>query len=445
MAQIQVEETNKEGLKREFTVKVPKQEIEKTLTARLQQFGRTAKLPGFRPGKVPLDVLQQRFGPSLRGEVLDKMVSKASQKALNDRKLRPAGEPQIELVNFAEGQDLEFKLAVEIMPEIKTADMGKIAVERPVTEVTEKAVDEAIERLAKSVREPETVAEKRAAKKGDTLVIDFEGSVDGKSEEGMKGADHRLELGSQSFIDTFEDQLVGSKAGDKKKIKVMFPAEYHAPHLSGKQAEFAVEVKELRAHKPVEMNDELAKEIGLDSLATLRERVKESLATDHNRVSRAVVRRRLMDKLADAHDFKVPPGLVAEEFANIWKQVEESKKRGTLPKDEAKKTDVQLKKDYEEIAERRIRLGLLLSDIGQKANISVTQKELQEAMMAEARRFPGQEKAVIEYYAKTPGAAERLRAPLLEEKIVDHILAQVKVTEKKMPAEELLKLPQEMD
>jgi trigger factor len=441
----QVQEVSKDGLKREFTITEPKATIESALGSKLAEIAKTVKMPGFRPGKVPLSVVQQRYASSARAEVVDQMVSDLTEKTLSDRKLRPAGQPNIELVTFGEGKDLEFKLAVEIMPDVTPGDFSKIAVERPVAEADEKTVVDAITRAAKGMREPEVITEKRAAKMGDVLVIDFDGTVDGKAQPGMKSQDHHLELGTKSFIDTFEEQLVGLNVGDKKTIKVTFPADYHAANLSGKQAEFVVKVKEIRAHKALEMNDELAKELGFPSMEKLRERVKNDIDADYNRISRAIAKRLLMDKLADMHSFEVPQGMLEREFQSIWQQVDAARQKGELPDEDKNKSDDVLKKEYHTIAERRIRLGLLLTEIAEKQKITVLPDELRGALIAESRRFPGQEKAVFDYYTQTQGAMERLRAPLLEEKVVDYILGQAKVTDKKMSAEELTKLPAEMD
>ena len=441
----QVKEVSTEGLKREFAVTVPLADIEARLTTQLEEIRKTAKHAGFRPGKMPLELVRQLYGESARAEALDRAVSEATEKTLMERKLRPAAQPKIELVSFAKDKDVEFKLAVEILPEVIPADFSKIELERLTAEVEDKTISEAITRVAKSMREPEAVTENRAAQMGDVVVINFDGSVDGKAQPGMKGDGHKLELGTKSFIDTFEEQLVGSKVGDKKTIKVTFPAEYHAAQLAGKAAEFAVEVTELRAHKPIEMNDELAKEIGFPSLSDLQKRVRDDIGGNYANISRAVVKRQLMDKLADAHDFKVPETMLEAEFASIWQQIEEAKNKGEMPDEDKGKSDEELRKEYRSIAERRIRLGLLLAEVAQKQKINVEPAEMRNALMAEARRFPGQEKAVIDYYTQTQGAMERIRAPLLEEKVVDYIVTQAKVTEKKISAEELLKVPQEMD
>jgi trigger factor len=441
----QVQEVSNKGLKREFVIKVPQDIVAKKLTKKLEEIGKTAKQSGFRPGKVPMDLIRKQYAPSARAEILDQAVSDATEETLTERKLRPAMQPKIELVSFAEDKDLEFKLEVEVLPEVTPADFSKISLERLAADVEDKTIEEAIGRAAKSMREPETVTEARPAKLGDILVIDFDGSVDGKAQPGMKGDGHSLELGSKSFIDTFEEQLVGSKVGDKKTIKVKFPENYHAANLSGKEAEFKVEVKELRAPKPLEMNEALAKDLGFPSLEKLKERVKDDISADYQRIIRAIIKRQLMDKLAEMHKFEVPAGMLENEFSSIWQQIELSKNKGELPEADKKKSDDELKKEYREIAERRIRLGLLLAEVAQKQKIGVEPAEMRNALMAEARRFPGQEKAAIDYYTKTEGALERIRAPLLEEKVVDHILGQAKISEKKITADELLKLPEEMD
>ena len=318
---MQVQEVSNEGLKREFTVKVPTATVEQMFLARLQEIAKTANIQGFRPGKAPLTIIKQRFGDNARAEVLEKTVADTTEKTLTERKLRPALQPKVELVSYGEDKDLEFKLAVELLPDITLMDFSKLSFERSVADVADTTIDEAIARAAKSMREPEVVKEKRAAKMGDILVIDFDGAVDGKAFPGMKAEDHKLELGSKSFIDTFEEQLVGSKVGDKKDITVKFPDDYHAAHLSGKTAVFAVAVKELRQPKPVEMNDELAKEIGFPSLADLRKRVADDIGADYNKVTRSVLKRQLMDALSAKHDFPVPMGMLDAEFNAIWRQV----------------------------------------------------------------------------------------------------------------------------
>jgi len=441
MANVQI--LKQEGLKHEFSVTVPKQVVDEQKHLRLVEISKTAKKPGFRPGKVPMTVVEQLHGESARAEAVDQAISDAVKNTLSERKLRPALQPKIELVSFAADKDVEFKISVEVLPDVIPADFSAIALERPVADVDAAKVDEAVISIAKRRREPETVTELRAAAMGDVLVIDFDGSVDGEKRAGMKGEDHRLELGSHSFIDTFEEQLVGSKIGDKITIKVTFPAEYHAADLAGKKAEFAVEVKELRQYQPIELNDALGKELGFPGIDKLRERISDDIGANYKSIGRAVVKRQLLDKLAATHVFEVPTGLLDVEFKGIWQQVEQAQKRGELPDEDKNKSADDLRKDYRAIAERRIRLGLLLAEVATQNKLEVSGDELHKALMAEARRYPGQEQAVLEYYTRTQGAMERLRAPLLEEKVVDFIIGKTKVTDKKLSAEELLKLPQE--
>ncbi len=441
----QVKETVNKGLARGFTITVPQAEMEKALTKRLEEIAQKAKIQGFRPGKAPLAIIRQHYGAQAWHEVLDRVVNENVEETLESRNLRPATQPRVEFVESGEGKDLSFKLDLEIVPEIKPTDFSKLSFEKKIADVEAKTIDEAVARVAKSMRQPEPIETKRAAKMGDIVEIDFDGSVDGKAEAGMKADNHRLELGSQSLIDTFEEQIVGLKVGDKKDVQVTFPKDYHAAHLSGKKAVFAVALKAILEHKPVEMNDELAKEIGFPSLEKLRARIADDISSNYGQVSRALLKRALMDKLEEMHDFPLPSSMVEAEFQSIWTQVLKDKAEGRLEADDAKKSEKDLKAEYEKIAARRVRLGLLLADVAEKNKIEVSPVELRSAMVAEARRFPGQEKAVVDYYTKTPGAIERLRAPLLEEKVVDYILALAKVTEKKIPAEELLKLPAELD
>jgi len=431
------------GLVHEFSVTVPKESLEAQKQKRLAEIAKTAKMPGFRPGKVPLKVVEQHHGHEAHADAVQKTASEAINEILTERKLRAALQPKVEWVAMDEGKDLEFKMEVEVLPQVEVHDFGALSLERPVADVEDSKVDQTITSFAKRMQKPDVVTEPRGAKMGDIVVINFDGSVDGKKQPGMKGENHPLELGSHSFIDTFEDQLVGGKVGDKKTINVTFPKDYHASDLAGKKAVFEVEVKELRQPKAVELNDALAKDMGFPGIDKLRERVRDDIGADYKRIGHTVIKRKLMDQLDKDYTFDVPPGLVDAEFGGIWKQVEAAKAKGDLPEEDRKKNDKQLREEYLKIAQRRIRLGLLLAEIAQQNKIEVTSDELRNALMAEARRFPGQEKAVFDYYTKTQGALERLRAPLLEEKVVDFIISKAKVTEKKISAEELLKLPEE--
>ena len=442
---MQVQEVLNEGLKRAYTITVPQAEVEKAKTARLQEIAKKAKIQGFRPGKAPLDIVRQRFAAEVEGDVIDKLINKGVDETFKDKKIRPAMRPKVELVSADDGKDMSFKLELEVLPEVKPMDFAKLSFEKQVADVTEKTIDETLTRIVKSMRRAEPIEDKRAAKEGDVAIIDFDGTVDGVAQPGMKGEKHELELGSHSFIDNFEEQIAGMKVGDKKDITVTFPKDYHAENLAGKKAVFAVALHEIRAHRDVVLNDEMAKEIGFPSLEKLRERIKGDIEGNYAQVSRTVLKRELMDKLAEAHSFELPPTMVEREFESIFKQVQLDKKAGRLSADDAKKNDKDLEKEYRAIAERRVRLGLLLAEVAEQNKIEVAPVELRNAMIAEARRFPGQEKAVVDYYTKTEGAVESLRAPILEEKVVDFILEKAKISEKKIDAEKLMKLPEEMD
>ncbi|MDB5393216.1 MAG: tig [Rhodospirillales bacterium] len=427
-----VTETAHEGLSRTWRVVVPATEIGANVDRRLTELSKSIKLPGFRPGKVPLSLVKKRYGSSVMGEVLEKTVQDSSSKLLQDNDVRPALEPKIEVVSFAEGTDLEYTMAVETLPEIEPADLTGLSLERVVAPVEEKAIDEALERIANSNKEFEPVKEARAAKNGDQLIIDFAGTVDGEARPGMDGKDYPLELGGGNFIPGFEEQLVGIKPDEERTITVSFPAEYHAAELAGKEAQFVVTAKELRALVKVEIDDEFAKKLGLTDMETLKKTARDQIEAEYGRLTRLKLKRSLMDALAERHDFPVPQGMVDLEFESIWKQVQ-----AELTPEERAKPEDEVKAEYRTIAERRVRLGLLLSEIGKRNTIQVTQEELNRGLIAEARRYPGQEREVLDAYRKNPRALDALRAPIYEDKVVDHILGTVTLTDRAVTPEEL--------
>jgi trigger factor len=329
-------------------------------------------------------------------------------------------------------------MAVEALPEIEPVDITDVKLERVVANVEDKAVDEAIERIAGSNKSFEPVKKKRAAKEGDQLVIDFAGKVDGEARPGMDGQDYPLELGTGAFIPGFEEQLIGIKPGDTKTIEVTFPEQYHAEELAGKKAEFEVTAKELRGSVKTEIDDEFAKKLGLTDLEALKKLARDQIEGEYGRLTRLKLKRALMDALAERHDFPVPQGMVDLEFEAIWKQVQPE-----LTEDEKKKPEDELKAEYRAIAERRVRLGLLLSEIGKRNSIQVTQEELNRGLIAEARRYPGQERDVLEAYRNNPRALDALRAPIYEDKVVDHILGTVTLTDRSVTPEELAREDEE--
>ena len=434
---MQVTEISNDGLKREFKVTIQSSDIQTKVDHRLEELGRTVNLPGFRPGKVPMPVLRKRFGTSVMGEVLERAVSDSSYQAMGERGLRPAMQPKIEITSFAEGKDLEYKMAVELLPEIKPMDFKELTLERLKVEPSEAEVTKAIERLAEAGRQTEKVSEDRATAKGDVLLIDFVGKVDGKEFAGGAAKDHKLELGSNQFIAGFEDQLIGHKPGTTTDINVTFPKEYGNAELAGKPAVFTVTVREIHRKLPVTVDEALAKKIGFEDLPSLRKAVDEQIGKEFARAARARLKRQLLDKLAEKHSFTVPQGMVDIEFENIWKSVEEARKRGDDDPTIKGKSDDQLKADFKGISERRVRLGLLLSEVGRVNNLQVSEEEVNRSLIEEARRFPGQERKIIEYYRSQPEALAQLRAPLFEDKVVDFILEMASVTEKSVTPEEL--------
>jgi trigger factor len=435
---MQVTETNVDGLKREFKVVIASTDIEEKVKHRLNEIGRTVRLPGFRPGKVPMNVLRQRYGSAVMGEVLERAVTDSSSQAMSERGMRPAMQPKIEIVSFNEGTDLEYKMAVELLPDIKPVDFSEIELERVRPEIDEKEVDAALERIAKSRRKSEPV--QRAAQNGDAVTIDFVGRIDGAEFPGGAAQGYVLELGSGAFIPGFEEQLVGAQAGDKREVKVSFPADYNSAELAGKDAVFDVDVKEVGEFKTAVIDDELAKEIGMDSLEELRKAVREQIERDYGAVARQKLKRAVLDELAAKHDFAVPPGMLDAEFEVIWKQFQDERERTKdEPDDEdAGKSEDELKAEYRTIAERRVRLGLLLAEVGRANNITVSQEEVNRALFEEARRHPGYEKQLIEFYRGRPEALANLRAPIFEDKVIDFIVEMAKVNERTVPAKELL-------
>ena len=438
---MQVTETKSEGLNRQFKVALPAKEIEEKISHRLQELAKTVRLPGFRPGKVPVSVLRNKYGPSVMGEVLENAVNDSSRQALAEKGLRPAMQPEIEITSFEDGQDLEYTIAVEVLPEIKPVDFTKIKLERLVPNTNEAEIDSMLKTLAKSNGSSAPVKDDRKSLTGDMLVIDFLGRVDGVEFAGGKAEGYELTLGSGTFIPGFEEQLLGAKAGDKIEVKVKFPDNYGAADLSGKDAVFDVTVHELKETVSTAIDDELAKKLGMENLDALKASIKEEQEREFDTMSRMTLKRELLNELADAHDFEVPAKLLEREFETIWAQFEEHRNNpeaGADPVDEGKSDD-EHKEEFREIAERRIRLGLLLSEIGRANNVEISQEDINRQLMIESRRQPGHEKEVMDYYRNTPEAMEQLSAPVYEEKVVDFILGQAKITDRKATMDELIK------
>ncbi|MFL5128829.1 MAG: trigger factor [Microvirga sp.] len=432
---MQVTETLSQGLKREFKVVLPATELEERLNSELSTLKDRVRINGFRPGKVPVGHLRKVYGRSVMADVLQNAVNEANRKIVEDNNLKLAHEPQIQ---FPESQeevekameakgDLAFTVALEVLPVFELADLSDVTVKKPVADVTDAEITESLERMAKQNRSFEP--KEGAAVDGDRVVVDFVGRIDGTEFEGGNGQDIRVELGSNTFIPGFEDQLLGLKAGDTKLVKVTFPVNYMAAHLAGKDAEFDVTVKEIEAPGELKIDDEMAKGFGMDSLDKLKDAIRDAIKRDFDAQSRRKVKKDLLDSLDAKYSFELPPTLVEQEFAAVWSQVVGDMKSNNRTFEDESTTEDEAKAEYRKIAERRVRLGLVLAQIGEKTDIKISDDEVTQALIERVRQYPGQERQVWEFYQKNPQALAEIRAPLFEEKVVDQILSQVKVDE----------------
>ncbi|MEG3618035.1 trigger factor [Magnetovibrio sp. PR-2] len=432
---MQVTETKNEGLRREYTIVVEAGEFEEQVTSRLNELSKTVQMPGFRKGKVPVSLLRKKYGQNVMGEALEKAVQDGSQKVITDNDLRPAMQPKIEVTSFDEGKDLEFTMAVDVIPQIDLGDFSKISIETQVVEPDETEVDKTLERMADSYKTSEPVAKKRKAKAGDVVNIDFLGKVEGEAFPGGEAKGYDLELGSGSFIPGFEDQLIGQNPGDELDVNVQFPEEYGAENLAGKDAVFEVKINELKEAKPAEIDDELAKKAGLEDLEALKAAIRDQHNQGFTRISREKAKRALLDALNDHYDYDLPQGLVDAEYEGIVKAFEEAKEQG---QEVEEMSDEDREADFRDIAARRVKLGLLFAEVGRENNIEITQDDLQKAILVEAQNYPGQEQMVFKYYQENPQAMQNLSGPVFEDKVTDFILELANVTEKTVSVDELM-------
>jgi len=440
-----ITETLSEGLKREFEVVITSAEIDILVNEKLVGIAKEAKLPGFRPGKVPISVVKNRFGKQVLGEVVRETIDNASKETMDSNKLTASSQPKIEIISFEEGEDLKAKLSVEIMPNFEIPELSSLEIIKPVVEIVDKDINDAVEKIAKENISTNLVKKNRAAKLGDTLVIDFLGKVDDVAFEGGEAKGHNLKLGSNSFIPGFEDGLIGALKDKTIFVKVTFPLDYQAKNLAGKEAVFETTVNEIREDAKLEINDEFAKTLGMESLEALKNAVAEQLKKQHDEASRQKAKRDILDKLANAVSFELPETLEKEEYASICKAMNPNAKpdhdndhNHDLPEPDKGMSKAE-KDDASEISKRRVRLGLLLSEIGRKNNIKVEEEDTRNAMMKEIQKYPGQEKEVMEYFKKNPDAQQQLAGPVFEDKIIDFILELSKVKEKVVSIEELYK------
>ena len=409
---------------------------------KLAKVAQDIKMPGFRAGHAPKAMIEKKYRPSVLGEVLDDMIRDATNQVIADNKLRPAVTPEIKLDKFEDGKDIEFTIEAEILPEIKLGDFSKISLKKYTAKVPAEEVEKAVKYMAESRRNTVKVEKDRAAKKGDVAVIDFVGSIDGVEFNGGKGSNYPLELGSNSFIPGYEDQLIGHKAGETVNVKTSFPKEYHAKDLAGKEALFVTTIKELREYVPTEINDDFAKAAGAKDLADLKAKIEAHIADNYNSATRIRLKRDLLDALDKEYKFDIPQKLADAEYEAIEKQYQAAKANNRLDEADKKRDEKDILAEYKDIALRRVKLGLLLSEVGNDNKITLSADDVNKAIMNEARKYPGQEQQVFEYYARNKEAVEALRAPAYEDKIIDHILSKVKLTDTEISVEDLYNFEQ---
>jgi trigger factor len=442
---MQVTETASAGLKREYRVVFPATDLEARVNERLDDLKERVQLRGFRPGKVPVAHLKRIYGKSAMAEVIENAVREANDKIVSDHGFKLATEPKVVLPSeegavegvIAGKSDLAYTVEIEIVPPIALTDFKTIKLERLSAEVTDAEIDQALQALSEQNRPFNAKAE--AAEKGDRLTISFQGTIDGQPFEGGAAEDVPVLLGSGRFLPGFEDNLIGAKSGESRTFDIKFPDNYPAAAIAGKDAKFAVAVKSVETPGAVTPDDDFAKTLGLDSLAKLREALRERIQREHAAASRQKLKRALLDQLDERHKFEPPPSLVEQEFNSVWSAIENDlKQQGRTFADEGT-TEEKARADYRAIAERRVRLGLVIAEIGEKNNITVSEEQMRAAVMEQVRQLPGREQQVWDYYRNNPGALAALRAPLFEEKVVDFVLELAEVTDKTVSREELFK------
>jgi len=442
---MQVTKTADAGLKREYRVVVPASDLEARANERLDELKGRVQLRGFRPGKVPVEHLKRLYGKSAMAEAIEAAVREANTKIVTDEKLKLAIEPKVVLPEEKEAvdrliegkSDLDYKVEIEVVPAITLTDFKAIKLTRLTAEVTEAEIDQALQAIAEGNRP--FVAKSEAAEKGDRVTISFQGTIDGTPFEGGTGEDVPLTLGAGQFIPGFEDHLVGRKAGEATTFNVKFPDDYRATAVAGKEATFAVTVKAVEAPGTVAIDDDFAKTLGMESLAKLRAAIKERIAREHAAASRQKLKRALLDQLDERHKFEPPPSLVEQEFNSVWAQIEGDLKRQNRTFEDEDTTEEKARAEYRAIAERRVRLGLVIAEIGEKNNIKVTDEQLNAAIVEQMRQLPGREQQLWDYYRKNPAALASLRAPLFEDKVVDFLVELAEVTDKPVSRDELFK------
>ena len=433
---MQVTETLKDGLKRSYEITVTAAELDEKVHEKLAEAQPEVEMKGFRKGKVPMALLKKQFGQRLLGEAMQESIDSAMSEHFEKTGDRPAAQPQVQMKgeDWKEGDDVQVEMTYEALPEVPELDFSSISLERLVVKPSDEAVEEALQSLAENAQDFEDRDEGAAAEEGDQVVIDFVGKLDGEPFEGGAAEDFPLTLGSGSFIPGFEEELAGVTAGEEKTIEVTFPEDYGAEHLAGKPATFDVTVKAVKAPKPAEIDDALAQRYGADDLDALKGQIRERLEAEYAGAARAVAKRALLDKLDEMVDFELPPSLVEAEAKQIAHQLWHEEHPEVEGHDHG---EIEPTEEHQKLAERRVRLGLLLAELGNRAEIEVSDAEMTQAVMAQARRYPGQERQFFEFVQQNPEMQQQLRAPIFEDKVVDYILELADVTEREVGKEEL--------
>jgi trigger factor len=435
---MQIKETTNEGLKRAYQVTIPAADIDARVESEVKKIAPQVRMPGFRPGKVPANLVRKMHGEQLHAQAVNEVLRESVDKLLKDKKLRPAMQPSVTLgEGYYEGKDAVLSVDLEVLPQIETPDVEGLALERLTVPVSDAEVDEAIKRIADQQKSWKDAPKTRKAQSGDQLIIDFTGSIDGVEFEGGKAEAAPLTLGSGQFIPGFEEQLEGAKTGDEKTITVTFPADYPAENLKGKDAQFAIRVQQVKVEDETKIDEDFAKNLGLESLDQLKGLLRGQLEQETGGLTRTQMKRQLLDTLAAGHDFDVPAGMVDAEFDQIWAQLQQEAARDADPAKALKEIEAE-KDDYRRIAERRVRLGLLLSEIGQKNGVDVTQQEMSMLIQQARQQYrPEDQDRFVQYIQQDPMAAAQLRAPLYEDKVVDFLFDKATITEREVTREEL--------
>ena len=449
-----VSETKSEGLLREYQIVITAAEIDAEVTKKLEEIAKTVKMPGFRPGKVPMSVVKSRFSDQVRGDAIKEALDEGARQAIEGNDLRLASQPQVDIKSYEDGKDLEASLACEVMPEIALPDLGKVSVDRPKIDSDPKEVEETLGRIADENRPTAPIAKARAAKLGDVAMIDFIGRIDGEAFEGGTAEGHSLELGSNSFIPGFEEGLVGAKPGTSIDVPVTFPEDYQAAHLAGKLAIFEVKVNELHEKADASIDDELATRLGFENLDGLKGAIAEQINGQHQTALRQMTKKNVLDALAEGEAFDVPPSLFKQEYESVARAMNPKAAEQDHDHDHDhdhhhdhpaadEGMDDDAKAEAEAVATRRVRLGLLITEIGRENNIEVTEEDTRRAVFEEARRYPGQEQMVLEYFQKNPQAMQQIAGPIFEDKVIDFILEMAKVTDVTIDTDTLYAAPEE--